>query len=134
MNIQSTTNAGREAAQGLSQASDKLLNSADRAIDGMRGYANRALDSVGDEAHRLQRQVDPTMDMLSSKAQKLAQQSMDMATQAKDKAQEALSRYSAQTTRYVAEQPVRSVLIAAAVGAAVALLVSAVRHRNDSRY
>ena len=55
---------------------------------------------------------------------------MDMAAQAKDKARESLSQYSAATTRYVSDKPVQSVLIAAAVGAAVALLVSAARNRN----
>ena len=55
---------------------------------------------------------------------------MDMAMQAKDKARESLSNYSAATSRYVADKPVQSVLIAAAVGAAVALLVSTARNRN----
>jgi len=54
-----------------------------------------------------------------------------MANQAKQKAQDSLARYTEVTTRYVAEQPVRSVLIAAAVGATVALLVSsASKHKR----
>ena len=55
---------------------------------------------------------------------------MDMATQAKDRAKESLSHYSEATSRYVAEKPVQSILIAAATGAAVALLVSSFRGRN----
>ena len=73
-------------------------------------------------------------DRFSAKAQQLTRQSLDMAAEAKEMAQKSLTRYSAATTQYVSEQPVRSVLIAAAVGAAVALLVSSARNRNRNRY
>ena len=71
------------------------------------------------------------VDMLASKAQKLARQSLDMAAEAKEKAQQSLTRYASATSHYVSEQPVRSVLIAAAVGAVVAILVSSTRRRNQ---
>jgi ElaB/YqjD/DUF883 family membrane-anchored ribosome-binding protein len=97
-----------------------------------RSYAHDALDDAQDKLHELRHSVDPMVDKLASSAQKLARQSMDMANQAKQKAQDSLSRYAEVTTKYVADQPVRSVLIAAAVGAAVALLVSSAR--NHKRY
>jgi ElaB/YqjD/DUF883 family membrane-anchored ribosome-binding protein len=97
-----------------------------------RNYAHDALDDAQDKLHEMRHAVDPMVDKLASSAQKLARQSMDMANQAKQKAQDSLSRYAEVTTKYVADQPVRSVLIAAAVGAAVALLVSSAR--NHKRY
>ena len=60
-------------------------------------------------------------------------QSLDIATEAKDRAQQSLSNAASTTTRYVSEQPLRSVLIAAAVGAGIALLVSSARHRNQNQ-
>ncbi len=74
--------------------------------------------------------MDPLIEAMATKAQKLARQSLDIAAEAKEKAQQSLSRYASATSQYVSEQPVRSVLIAAAVGAAVALLVSASRNRD----
>jgi ElaB/YqjD/DUF883 family membrane-anchored ribosome-binding protein len=118
------------AQQNARQAADGLLNSADKAIDHTRTYANHALDAADSKMHELKRAVEPALDKLSSKAQAIAQQGMDMAGQAKDKAKESLSHYSTVTSRYVAEKPIQSVLIAAAVGAAVALVVSAARNRN----
>ena len=109
-----------------------MIESADKAIDATRGYANRALDSVDEKVHALQSQVEPAIDRLSSKAQELAHRGMDMAKHTKDHAKESLSNYSAATTRYVSEKPMQSILIAAAVGATVALLVSAAS-RRDSR-
>lgn len=47
-------------------------------------------------------------------------------------AQQRLGRYADATTRYVSEQPLKSALIAAGVGALVAGLIIAARRRRDS--
>lgn len=128
-----TTSRTRDALPGVAgvkQASDEALHSAEKAVDTTRAYANDALDRAEDKVRELRGNVDPMIEALATKAQKLARQSLDMAAEAKEKAQQSLSRYASATTQYVSEQPVRSVLIAAAVGAAVALLVSASRNRN----
>jgi ElaB/YqjD/DUF883 family membrane-anchored ribosome-binding protein len=59
---------------------------------------------------------------------------LDVASEAKERAEKSLRHAADATTRYVSEQPMQSVLIAAAVGAAVALLVSTSRQRNQNRY
>lgn len=128
------SSATRDAAAAAHQTSAALLDSASRSVDSTREYANDALDKAESKVRELRGQVDPMVDMLAAKAQKLARQSLDMASEAKHRAQQSLSQASAATGRYVSEQPLRSVLIAAAVGAAVAMLISATRHRNDDRY
>jgi len=45
-----------------------------------------------------------------------------------------VGEYAHATTRYVAEQPLKSALIAAAIGAAVAALVLAMRRNSNKRY
>ena len=120
------------AQQSTRQAVDGLALSADKAIDSTRNYANHALDVADEKIHSLSSGVKPVLEKFSRKAEQYANQGMDMAAQAKDKARESLSHYSAATSRYVADKPVQSVLIAAAVGAAVALLVSAARNRDRS--
>ena len=99
-------------------------------MDSTRDYANQALDRAESKVRDLRGEVDPLVEMLAAKAQKLARQSLDMAAEAKEKARQSLTRYADATTQYVSDQPVRSVLIAAAVGAAVALLVASARQRN----
>ena len=116
--------------QNTRQASDGLLHSADQAIDSTRNFANHALDVTGEKMHSLSSGVKPALEKFSRKAEEYAHQGMDMAMHAKDKARESLSNYSAATSRYVSDKPVQSVLIAAAVGAAVAILVSSARNRN----
>ncbi len=75
--------------------------------------------------------VDPLVGQLSSRAQHLARQGMDLAANAGARAQESWARYADATTGYVARQPVRSVLMAAAVGAGLALLIAASSRRRD---
>jgi ElaB/YqjD/DUF883 family membrane-anchored ribosome-binding protein len=124
----------RDTAADLHRATDEAALGANRAIDSTREYAKSALDSAERRVGQLRSQVDPMVDMLATKAQKLARQSMDMASEARSRAEESFHDASAATSRYVSQQPVRSVLIAAAIGAAVALIVSSSRHRDDQRY
>lgn len=114
------------------QVADGLMNSADKAIDASRSYAGHAINAAEEKIHAFQNKVEPALDRLAGKAQALAQQSLDMAAQAKDKAKDSMSQATAATSRYVSDKPVQSVLIAAAVGAAVALLIS-VAYGRESR-
>ncbi len=121
-------------SQNTRQTADGLLQSTDRAIDATSKYAHGAMETAESKIQNLRSSVEPTVDMLASKAQHLAHQGMDAAVHAKDRVQESLVHYSDATTRYVSRQPVRSVLIAAAFGAVVALLLSpsrSIRGRNQ---
>jgi ElaB/YqjD/DUF883 family membrane-anchored ribosome-binding protein len=120
----------REAMPGMREGADDVMQSADKAVNSTRQFANDALDKAENKVRELRGSVDPMVDMLASKAQKLARQSLDMASEAKDRAEQSFRRATDVTTKYVAEQPLRSVLMAAAVGAAVALLINASRHRD----
>lgn len=117
----------------IRKASDNLIESATHGVDMTREHATEALNKAEVRLRQLRGNVDPVVDMLASKAQKMAQQSLDMASEAKDRAEQSLKRAAGVTTRYVSEQPVRSILIAAGVGAAVALLVAASRQRNTPK-
>lgn len=117
-----TPPASRDAMSAMRQASDEMLQT-----------AGTAMDLAENKVRGLRGNIDPVVDKLASKAQQLALQSLDMAGEAKDRTQQSLSRAAGATTRYVSEQPLRSVLIAAVVGAAVALLVSSSLHRRQNR-
>ena len=122
------------AAQTARNTRDDALQATVQATELTRSYAKEALDQAEGKIRELRGNVDPMVDKLADTAQKLARQSMDMATEAKHKAEESVARYAGMTTKYVSEQPMRSVLIAAAVGAAIALLVAAATRNNDKRY
>ena len=114
----------------IRKASDDFIQGASRAADMTREHAHEALDKAENRLRQLRGNVDPVVDLLASKAQKMAQHSLDLASEARERAEQSLKRAAGVTTRYVAEQPVRSILIAAGVGAGVALLVAAARQRS----
>ncbi|TFZ03030.1 hypothetical protein EZ313_17595 [Ramlibacter henchirensis] len=66
--------------------------------------------------------------------QDLANRSLSAVGESAQVAQERLGRYASVTGRYVSEQPVKSALIAAAVGAAVAAIVMVARSRRNRYY
>ena len=126
---------GRDATAAGHQSVDEATGAAHRALDSTREFANSALDSAEGKVRGLHSRVDPMVDMLAETAQKLARQSFDMASEARHRAQQSLNQAGAATSRYVAEQPLRSVLIAAAVGAGLALLIAAAsRDQRGTRY
>ena len=134
MNTDTPSNMARDAMPVVRKASDDLLQTAGKAIDSTREHANDALDKAESKMREFRGNVDPMVDMLATKAQKLARQSLDMASEAKDRAEKSLKQAADATTRYVSEQPLRSVLMAAAVGALVALVVSTSRNSDKNRY
>ncbi|MEQ1536259.1 MAG: hypothetical protein ABL923_10315 [Burkholderiaceae bacterium] len=124
MNILHSKNS-KDAVDTIRETSEALLQSAEQALGSTAEHANSAMHS----------RIDPMVDMMAVTAQKLAKQSMNMASDAKEYAQHAMNRASKASTQYVSEQPVRSVLMAAAVGAAVAVVITSMRSRgNTHRY
>lgn len=124
----------RDAQAAVPHASDELRQTAGHAMDVTRDYDNCAIDRADSKVRDLRSSIESAIDLFAAKNQKLARQGIDMAVDAKERAQKQFNRAAGATTHYVSEQPLRSVLIAAGVGAAVALMVAALRNnRRDSR-
>ena len=134
MNTDSSSNMARDAMPAVRKASDDLLQSAGKVLDSTRDHANDALDRAESKMREFRGNVDPMVDLLATKAQKLARQSLDIASEAKDRAERSLKQAADATTRYVSEQPMKSVFMAAGIGALVALIVSMTRSGDKNRY
>lgn len=89
--------------------------------------AGAAAQSVADDA--MERVRD-----LRYGVQDLASRGLGAVGETASLAQERLGRYAGLTGRYVSEQPVKSAMIAAAVGAAVAAIVMVARSRRNRYY
>lgn len=122
MNILQSKNSN-DAMDTIRQTSEALLQSTEQTLESTAEHASNAVHNS----------IDPMVDLMAVTAQKLAKQSMDMAADAKEYAQHAMNRASKASTQYVSEQPIRSVLMAAAVGAAVAIAITSLRSRDDVR-
>jgi ElaB/YqjD/DUF883 family membrane-anchored ribosome-binding protein len=104
-----STRSIRADANGYAEDARGL---ASQAIESTREYANQAFDRAG------------------SRFRDLRAGAKDLAS----RGYSSMGEYAQATRSYVAEEPVKTALIAAAVGAAIAGLVIALRRSNSNRY
>lgn len=97
---------------GVSTYADEARSITGQALESTKEFANQAFEKAGEKVRELRYGVK------------------DLA----NKSASSVGEYAQATTRYVAEQPLKSALIAAAVGAAVAALVLAMRRNSKQRY
>lgn len=95
----------------VSQYSEEARGLTAQALDTTREFANQALGRAGDKMRDLRYGV------------------RDLASRGAN----SMGDYAQATRVYVAEEPVKSALIAAAVGAVVAGLIIAMRNRSSER-
>jgi ElaB/YqjD/DUF883 family membrane-anchored ribosome-binding protein len=105
-------NSSKSLQAGASSYADQARGITSQALDSTREFANQAFERAGEKVRDLRYGVK------------------DLAS----KSANSVGEYAQATTRYVAEQPLKSALIAAAVGAAVAALVLALRRNSSQRY
>lgn len=98
-----------------------LRSDASGYADDARGLASQALESTREYANE-------AFDRAGSKFRDLRSGVKDIASRGAT----SVNDYASATTRYIADEPVKSALIAAAIGAAVAGLVLAMRRRDSS--
>ena len=97
-------------------------SSSEDAFESGRRFAGQAIERANERARELRSGVHD-----------IAQRGLHSVSDSAQAAQRQLGQYAHATGRYVAEQPLKSALIAAAVGATIAALVVALRHRRDSQ-
>ena len=132
MNIRnSTQNTASNLTNGAHHLTpESVLQSAEQAVESVRGFTNDSLDRAGGAVRDARTSLSASADQLSARAQDLARKGIAAAAETSAQAQKVINRYAHVTSRYVSDQPVKSVLIAAAVGAAVAALVIALSNRD----
>ena len=92
---------------------------------------NDTLDSTRKLASDALERATSSMKDLRSGVQGVASRGMGAVSDRASAAQRYMGEYASASTRYVSDHPLKSALIAAAVGAAVAGIVLAMRHRRD---
>jgi ElaB/YqjD/DUF883 family membrane-anchored ribosome-binding protein len=107
----------------VSDAAKDAVQASSRALQSTRHLAGQAVEQAGEKARDLR-----------YGAADLARKSARTVSDATVAAQRQLGRYGHATRTYVSDQPVKSALIAAAIGAAVAALVLAIRRNRRDYY
>lgn len=111
--------------KAVDAAKDMVNHAADAAKEGVtatRQAASHAADKAQEGLQAAEQQINPVIDDLAARAQDLASRSIHFCADSSERARRQLQCAADATSRYVLEQPCKSLMLAAAAGAAVALL------------
>ncbi len=115
-----------------SQLADDVRQTAQDAAETTRAYAQNAVNAAGEKVRELRRDAEPGVEQLAARVQQAVQRGLDAASTTSARAHRRIEQAADVTGRYISDQPVRSVLLAAAAGAAItALIVLASRRSRD---
>ena len=103
---------------------DQAAKSADQAIKSTQRVANEALDSLADTVQDMRQQAAPLLNRVSEQAGAMAQRGVDAVRDSSEQLRERALRASDTTVSYIKDEPVKSMLIAAATGAALMAMLS----------
>lgn len=112
---------------------DQAAGKADQAIRSTKTMANEALDDLSDSVNSASQRVSPLINRATEQASAFAQRGMEAVRQTSQQLRDKAMQASDTTASYIRNDPIKSVLIAAATGAALMALVSLVsrsRHRD----
>ncbi len=105
---------------------EQASQSADHAILASQQAANEALKSLAAAMQDLRHQATPMLERASDQVSALARHGVDSVRETSHQLRLKAERASESTVGYIRHEPVKSVLIAAATGAALMALVSLV--------
>jgi ElaB/YqjD/DUF883 family membrane-anchored ribosome-binding protein len=120
----SITNPGTSTPDPTNRLVDQAALSADNAIKSTQRVANEALDSLAGGVEGLRHQAGPALNRVGEKASTLAHRGVDAVRESSQQLRDRALRASDSTAAYIKDEPVKSMLIAAAAGAALMALVS----------
>jgi len=103
---------------------DQAAQSADQAIKSTQRVAKEALESLSGGVEDVRLQAAPLLNRATEQASALAQRGVDAV-------RERAMHASDSTVNYIKDEPVKAILIAAAVGAALMALVSLMGRSRD---
>jgi ElaB/YqjD/DUF883 family membrane-anchored ribosome-binding protein len=126
MFLKTTTDQATHLADQAAQSADDAIKSTQRAT-------NEALDRLTATVQDMRHQAVPMLDRASEQVSAFAQRGVDSVRETSQNLRERAHRATETTSNYVKDEPVKSLLIAAATGAALMALASLISGSRDRR-
>lgn len=113
---------------------ERAAGQADRAIDATKRATNGALSSLQDSVDGLRTAVPGALGRAVAQVDDLARRGIDKARETSAEVRSQVTHASDRTVDYIRDEPVKSVLIAAAAGASIAAVIGLLsRSRTTTR-
>jgi ElaB/YqjD/DUF883 family membrane-anchored ribosome-binding protein len=116
------------------QGQDLADKTADKVQSGIRSaqdVANRGADKLSEGIDSVRRNTGPTLAKTADKAQSVANQAMDSFNDASQKVRATAADIGDSVLTYTQDNPVKAILISAAVGAIIATAVTTLVRTRD---
>jgi ElaB/YqjD/DUF883 family membrane-anchored ribosome-binding protein len=126
------TIATSSTEENVDKAADQAASKATGVIQSTKRVANGALDSLQHGVDELRQTVPSAFSNAAAQVEDLTRRGLERAKQTSAQVREKVNGASERTVEYIKDEPVKSVLIAAAAGAAMAALIGWVA-RSRSR-
>ena len=110
---------------------DHAAQSADNAIKSTQRATNNAFNSLSGTVQDIREQAAPLLNRATEQASALAQRGIDSVRDTSQQLRDTARRASDSTVGYIRDEPVKSMLIAAATGAGLMALVSLMGRSRD---
>ena len=120
-------------AEQSNHYADEVAHTADEAVKASQRLANEALDTLSDSVQNLRHQAAPLFNRASDEAHTLTQRSLDAMRDSSRQLRDQARHASDNTVNYIKHEPVKSILIAAATGAALMALIGLVTRASERR-
>ena len=123
--------ATRKPFSQSNSLADQTADNADSAIKSTQRMANETLGALSDKVQDARDQAAPVLNRVSAKAEELARRSADAMRDTSQQLKERAWRAQDMTVGYIKDEPLKSILIAAATGAALMALFSLLSRNRD---
>jgi len=110
---------------------EKLIDNATAAGEKAKRSASEAFEAASDKLSDARNRAIDALDALTERANHYARKGLDKALDTQTHIRRGIERASDATAHYVEEQPIKSVAIAAGIGAAVAAALVMLLRRDD---
>ena len=120
-------------AADATNLADQAADGANSAIRSTQNVANAAFDRLSDKVDSVREQASPMIDRLSSQAEIAARRGIDAVRDTSAQLRERANQATDSTIGYIQAKPIKSMLIAAAAGAALMALLGLTSRSRDAR-
>jgi ElaB/YqjD/DUF883 family membrane-anchored ribosome-binding protein len=118
-------------AAAASNAADQAVETADNAIRSTTRFADDSLETLSNRVQDARDQAAPVLSRVAERAEALTRRGVSAVRETSDQVRERALRASDATVGYIKDEPVKSILIAAAAGAALMALVGLISRSRD---
>lgn len=127
------TTETRSAVKSMELGADHVGQRTDEALQTARRAADGAIDALQHKVDDLNESIPGALSRAAAKVDEITRRGIERARDTSSHLREEVTRAGDKTVAYIKDEPVKSVLIAAATGAAVAALVTLLAQSRNRR-